>query len=109
MKVKVFIHGLHEASIYMEDGSTSDIYHNGENMAIQFWQTRLDKHDGFVFDNLNEGNIVFTNLSEGKSYIEDRPLEELNISLSCIKKAIDWHGNDYDSIEIIGIDNFIFD
>lgn len=83
-KIKVVQDDQFEYSIYMEDGGTATVHHNGEHMITTYYQNRLKNF------NINDlDNIDFDEVTEGNAYIKDWESKQ-DIDQEIIYDAINW-------------------
>jgi hypothetical protein len=85
MKAKVVTAG-DATEIFISDGGNATIWHNGEHMVTQYYQSRLTE---FNFDTCENDEHDWEELSEGKAYMKDWEKDQ-ELTEEMITDAIGW-------------------
>jgi len=72
--------GYEEADIVIEDGSIASIYHNGEHIITNLYQSRIDLDSNDYFENL---------ANNSKIYLKDWDKYQ-NINNEIVEDAVTW-------------------
>lgn len=85
MKVKV-VNAGDATEIFISDGGNATIWHNGEHMVTQYYQSRLSN---FNFATCENDEHDWVELSEGKAYMKDWPKYQ-SLTSEMVQDAINW-------------------